>query len=428
MSRVRVSTRPCESIDRGADVSYSILGRQGLPIFTEFFLWSVGTGAIQLARPLFAASFGVPVFLVSLITSSNAAARLVSGPITGFLMDRWGRKPLLVVGVVLRGMTALWEYYATSYLEFLIAEFIGGIGVSIWATGSNILIADVSDPRNRGMVVATRSFSFRLGTIGGPAIGAALALAFGLRSIFLFNAITKVVMLVILLFLIRETRPDPVRPTSGQALSDPEKLDLSMFMSKPVLAVIVATLMISTMSQGVMQALFPVFAQDIVGLSAADIGVMMTLTGVTALAISLPNGWVVDKFGRKISLVPGLIVLGASSYLLGIANDYRAVVLMALVYGIGEGMAMGSSQTYAMDLAPEQRRGAFLGMWSLLQNGGGIITPFSIGVMADLVGFGPTFTVVAICLALSALVMAIFGAEPAGRRVQHTAPGPTAAG
>ena len=78
----------------------------GLPLFSTFFLWAFGTGAVQLARPLFAASFGVPVLLVSVVTSSNAVARLVTAPITGFLMDRWGRRPLLILGVVLRGVSA----------------------------------------------------------------------------------------------------------------------------------------------------------------------------------------------------------------------------------------------------------------------------------------------------------------------------------
>ena len=77
-------------------------------------------------------------------------------------------------GVLLRGATALWEYFIDDYLGFLILEFIGGIGVAIWATGSSILIADVSDKANRGMVVATRGFSIKLGTVAGPLIGAIL--------------------------------------------------------------------------------------------------------------------------------------------------------------------------------------------------------------------------------------------------------------
>jgi MFS family permease len=405
----------------------SIIGRQGLPIFANFFLWSVGTGAIQLARPLFAASFGVPVFLVSLITSSNSVARLVSAPVTGWAMDRWGRRPVLIIGVVLRGITALWEFFTESYLEFLILEFIGGIGVAIWATGANILIGDVSDKQNRGMVVATRSFSIKLGTIIGPAIGALLAVMFGLRSIFLFNFVTKIVMLIILLWMMRETRPEPKRHADGKLVAK-AKLDRGLFLNKPFITVAFATIAISSMQQGVFQALFPVYSQDTVGLPANDIGLMMTFAGITSLIISFPNGWIVDQFGRKASMVPGLMILGLACYLLGLATGYWGVALMVLVYGVGEGMASGSSQTYAIDLAPEENRGAFIGVWSLLQNAGSIIAPISIGLMADAMGFAPTFTIVAIIMAVSALLTWAFGTETysrASRRPVAPTPGAT---
>ena len=94
---------------------------------------------------------------------------------------------------------------------------------------------------------------------------------------------------------------------------------------------------------------------------------------------------------------------------------------MALVYGIGEGMGVGSSQAYAMDLAPDDRRGAFLGVWSLLQNAGSIIAPFSIGLMADALGFGPTLTIVAALLVISALLTWMFGIESHPRHARSAA-------
>ena len=80
------------------------------PIVAIFFLWGLGTGSQQLARPLFAFSFGVPIFLVTLIESSNALARIISAPTTGFLSDKFGRKPLVVGGILLRGVTTFIEF------------------------------------------------------------------------------------------------------------------------------------------------------------------------------------------------------------------------------------------------------------------------------------------------------------------------------
>ena len=386
----------------------------GLPLFSTFFLWAFGTGAVQLARPLFAASFGVPVLLISLVTSSNAVARLVTAPITGFLMDRWGRRPLLIVGVVLRGVSALLEFFCQDYLQFLVLEFIGGIGVSIWATGSNILIGDVSSRENRGMAVAVRSVSVKLGTILGPIVGGLIAAAFvnletGLRWIFIFNAATKVIMLVILLLHVRETRPQAEPAPAVGDIRRTGSFDPSLFWNRPFLAVAAATLAISTMGSGVVQALFPVFTERVVGLATYDIGVMMTLAGVTSMLISFPNGWLIDRLGHRASLAPGLLVLALSASLLAISDTYWAVVVMVLVYGLGDGMSQGASQAYAIDLAPEQRRGAFLGVWSLLQNGGTIIAAVLVGAAVDRLGYGAAFHGTAVFLVLSALLFWVFG-------------------
>ena len=74
----------------------NIFGRAGIPLFAAFFIWNIGGGAMTLARPLFAAELGANVFFVTLVGSVNSFASLISGPLTGFAMDRWGRRPVRV--------------------------------------------------------------------------------------------------------------------------------------------------------------------------------------------------------------------------------------------------------------------------------------------------------------------------------------------
>lgn len=373
-------------------------------------------GAMHLARPLFAASFGVPVFLVAFLFSSNAVARLISGVITGFLMDRWGRRPLLIAGVVVRFGSALGEYFATSYLEFLIWEFIGGLGISVWTTGSSVLIADVTDKENRGRAVAVRTMSVRLGNIAGPFIGALLTTVFTLRSIFLFNALTKFTVLVIVFFLIKETRPEfsepqSAEPRTGHQKPATDKFDFSVFLTRGVLVISLATFGMGLMVQGVFAALFPIYVQQVADFNASDVGYMITIASITTLLISYPNGVLVDRYGRKKTLIPGLFILGLSSYLLAQSVGYSAIVVMVIIYGIGMGMTMGTTQVYAMDLAPERRRGAFLGVWSILTHSSSVLAPLLLGFLAGTAGLAVTFYIVSILLSLCAVLTWAYGPE-----------------
>jgi len=395
---------------------FNILSRRGLPIYGTFFLWSFGTGANQLARPLFAASFGVPLALVALVTASNSLSHLLTGPVTGYAMDQWGRKPLLILGLILRGGSLFLEFFATSYPQYLALEFIGGVGVAIWGTGASVLIADLSVRENRGRALAVRGMATRLGAIAGPMVGAGIAAAFDLRTIFLFNGFTKVVILAMVLRLVGETRPEAAAEPARQRHGIAFDLLGQMFMNRPFLAIAAATFAISMMHQGVFAAILPVYVTQEIGLSAPDVGTLITLAAAISLVVSFPNGYLVDTFGRKSTLVPGLGVLAVAAYLLAISGDHASIVVMVLVYGLGEGICMGASQAYAMDLAPEDRRGSFLGVWSLLQNIGGITAPLLLGLVAEELGFGPAFMAVAVTLLVVAAAMWAFAPDTTSRR------------
>ena len=393
---------------------------RGVPVFASFFLWAFGTGGMQLARPLFAASFGVPLVLVTLVTSANSVASLIAGPVTGFAVDRLGRKPLLILGVSLRGMSAFLEFFAGSYTDFLFLEFFGAIGISMWVTGSSVLVADMSSVENRGRVVAARNVAARLGFISGPLVGAAIATILDLRWVFLFNAATKIAIVVIVFWFVRETHPESARQAAkGQAPAEP--LSPAMFLSRPFLIIAFVAFVVTMMAQGIFNSLFPVYLQGKEGFSTTDLGTFMTLASFMMLVVSMPNGYLVDMRGRKITLVPGLLVLGVSAYLLGVAGDYGAVMLAIILYGIGEGVCFGASQAYAMDLAPEQRRGSFLGIWALVNNLGGAVAPVLIGAVAQQFGFYTAFTALAVLFAIVASVMFAFGPDTRPRRAAPAA-------
>jgi MFS family permease len=429
------------------------LSLRALPIYSTFFLWGFGTGAQQLARPLFAASFGVPLSLVTLIAANNSLAALVTAPTTGFLTDRFGRKPLVIVGNLLRGATTVAQFFAQNYWQFFVMEFIGAIGVSMWATGSSIVMADITERANRGRASAVRGMTMRLGTAAGFSTGGILFRTMGLRSVFLFNGLTKIPIHLIMWFLVRETRParQPSLSLQGESRSEPslslegqgqgegrplagvttvdnvqpktaedpqDRIQWSIFLTRAILVLCFATLVYSLAgTQGILGTLFPVWVSQIQGMDAGDAGQFLGLAAIIGLAISYPNGVLVDRYGRKKSLIPGLMLLGLSAFLLSRAGDYLGVLEMIVVYGLGDGICLGAFEVYAMDLAPIQARGSFLGVWALLRNVGGILAPAALGLTAQAAGMPAAFTMAALLLFFAALVMWAFGPETrAGRR------------
>ena len=399
------------------------------PYYGGFFLWGLGTGAQQLARPLFAHALGASMFLIVLVTASNALAHFLSAPLTGFLTDRFGRKPLVITGNAIRGITTLLQFFSGSYWDFLILEFIGAFGVAMWTTSSSVVMADITTPQNRGRLLALRQMSSRTGMLAGPLLGGIIAEVFSLRAVFLFNAATKLVIHLLVYFLAKETAPEAVRNPRPQAEKPIQKLDLSFFRTRGFMALLVTSFALSMMGgTGAFGALFPVQAREEAGLSAAAIGNLLTLSGLIGLIVSYPNGLMVDRFGRKMTLIPGLLVLALSAYMLAGISSIEDVLLMIIVFSIGSTVSMGASEAFAMDLAPEDRRGAFLGVWTLFRNAGAVGAPLLIGAISDQFGFAPGFYVVGAILIVSALFMAAFGPETRTRPVPLPVPEPASPG
>lgn len=394
-----------------------IVTSETVPIYVTFFAWGLGTGSLQLARPLFAFEVTGNIFLVSFLVASSSVARIITGPLTGYLTDRWGRKPLVIAGATLRGLTTLGQFYTDSYLPFFILEFIGQMGVSMWTTSTGVLVGDVTTPENRGRVMAVRTMSSRIGFVAGPAIAGALAVTLGLKYVFLFSTLTKIINLVVM-FWISESRPEEARQRSrGQeTVADKEGLWRSVFLTKTFIALALVTFGMSMMQMGVFQTLVPVHTQEEIGLSEFDIGNLVSFASIIALLIAFPNGAVSDRYGRKVSLVPGTVFLAAAAVLLAMSGNYMGIVAMMIMYGIAEGMVQGSTQVYAVDMAPIERRGTVVGAWTIFMSMGGVATPLLVGWLYT--DFGPmiAFNVVGGFLFVSAMALAFMAKETVGRR------------
>ena len=392
----------------------SMFSRQGLPLFATYLIWGTGSGAQTLGRPLFAYELADSVFLVTLLIAALGASRIISAPLTGFLSDRIGRKPLAVSGAFLRGASSFAVLWIDNYAAFFVVELIGNTGVSMWQTTSQVVIADMSTPENRGRAVAMRNSSLRLGQIVGPVLGGVIAATWGLQEVFVVNGVSKFLVMGITLYLIGETRPTRERRPAAERTSLRADLSAIIF-TRAFIALGLTTIAAALIGQGIVQVMFPVAGQEEIGLIESEIGLLIGIASLITLLCSFPNGMLVDRFGRKTSLVPGLLFAAGASVVLSVAGDFGGALAAMAVFGLAQAMTMGSTQAFAMDLAPEDKRGAFMGVWASFQSFGSAAGPLAVGAVAEYWGFGAAFTGVAVFLAVAALAMLAFGPETRAR-------------
>ena len=392
-----------------------LLSRAALPVFSAFYLWGFGTGALWMVRPLVAFDLGGSVFLVGVVAAFSAAPRMFGAPLAGSLADRIGRRPVVVAGAAFHGAAVAGQAFTAEYVPFLLLELVSGFGVAVWVTGSSALLADFTRKSNRGRGVALRNTSQRLGILTGPLAGGIVASIFDLQTVFLFIAATKVGVIIISWFLIAETHRARARETAAEPTPRRRRLrspDLSIFKTREFLALAVVTLALGlvTAGPGAFRTFFPVQAKA-VGLSVADIGTMISVSGLAAMIVALPVGAMVDWRGRKPMLIVGLAIIAAALYLILGMEGLLVGMVVAVAFGIGEVIGSNTMQTYAMDLAPPDRRGYFLGTWQATMNVGQVVGPLVVGWTATQFGLPTAFAIVATVLLASGVFVAAFGRE-----------------
>lgn len=389
----------------------------GLPLFFVFFMWSFGSGGIQLARPLFAFEITDSVFLVAVMVSVTGTSRIVFAPLTGFLTDRFGRKPLILLGAGLRGGGSLGQFFVDSYTGFIVLEFFAQAGVSIFITGITVHTADITTRANRGRFLAVRTLSGRIGQIAGPATAGLIAGLFSLQHVFLFDSITKFTIVLIVLVLIRESRPSTERAKepSKEAPRGP-RFDLRPFMHMTFLALGASVVAGALLQQGITFNVLPVHGSDNVGLTPGQLGWLVSMAALLGVLVAYPNGIISDRFGRKFSLAPGLLILAVGTTVLAVSPSYVSLVIAMVAFGIGEGMTMGTTQAFVMDLAPTEGRGAFLGIWSLVRSISSVAIPLAIGGLYAAFSPESAFLFATAWLVISAMLVITIAKESAGSR------------
>jgi MFS transporter, DHA2 family, multidrug resistance protein len=137
----------------------------------------------------------------------------------GLLGDRFGRKRLLVIGLILFGLASLASAYAQSPEQLIVARALMGIGGAAVMPSTLSIISNVFEPKERGKAIGIWVASVGLAIVIGPVVGGLLLETFWWGSVFLINIPVIVAGVVLVSWLVPESRdPNPGRLDPGGVL------------------------------------------------------------------------------------------------------------------------------------------------------------------------------------------------------------------
>ncbi|MBI4331742.1 MAG: MFS transporter [Chloroflexi bacterium] len=365
-----------------------------LVLVTTTVISNLGSGIISPILPLYASSFGVTIFWVGLMVAAYGVARIFMDIPSGRLADRYGRRPMIIAGTLLIGLSSLGSALASEFWQLVAFRLVMGTGSALYTTTSQSALADLSTPRTRGQFLSLHQGAHQIGNSLGPAAGGFLAEYLGLRAPFFAYAAVAFIACLWAYFRIPETSRSRAIATTGVAGSaetggtrkhSPSVIKALLLDASFLLVAFLAFTNFLTHS-GAQQTIIPLYGTQNLRLTEGQLGLGMTVIGVATLITSLLAGWLSDRIGRKRVIVPGMIILGLSVAFFGVSSNMALFVGAGVLMGSSRGFAGSVPTAYAADIAPGGNFGATLGLYRTFADIGGVTGPLLMGWLADASG------------------------------------------
>lgn len=374
------------------------------------FLMASGLGVVSPVLPIYARTYDISTTLVGLLLSVFGIGRIVMGIPAGQVADRRGPRSLLILGPAVMAVGSLGVALSGNYILLLIFRFVQGVGSGIQMTGGYLAIADLSPKGQVGKMTGLYQSSLVLGISAGPVIGGLLAEEFGFRSPFVAQGVLAG------LAAIWAWRRFPRIPHRSQAshhrgMGAVRSRIGALLLNRNFLLISLVSFAVFFSRGGTRQTLLPLLGHDGVGLSVATVGTVysvITLFDFVALAMA---GSLSDRFGRKATIVPSLVLGGIAFVTIGQTYSLFPFLLGGILLGLATGLGGPAPAAYVSDIAPAETYGLSFGIFRTMSDTGLILGPLLAGWLADLWGLRVPFYVTGVGMIAVGLSFAFFATD-----------------
>jgi MFS family permease len=352
-------------------------------VYVPTLLLAFAEGLLIAVLPLYAASFGVGYGLVGLATSATAIGTLLTDVPAGALLGRIGLRPAMIAGSGLVAASTLSLVWSDQFPGLVLLRLLAGVGTALWALSRHAYIAETIPVAQRGKALSTFGGINRIGIFAGPAIGGFLTQFVGVHPTFALSASLAGLAMVMSAILLK-----PVARSVGGpgAWSRWRLVGQGLRRNARDLSAAAVALTLGQMIRAGRFLIIPLWGSQRLGLDAGQVGAIVTAGAMVDVALFLPAGVLMDRFGRKVASVPsfGLMALGVG--LIPLTHDFVTLLLVAMLIGLGNGLGSGAMMTLGADLAPPGATGEFLGIWRLIGDVGAVAGPIVVGAVAAALG------------------------------------------
>jgi DHA1 family multidrug resistance protein-like MFS transporter len=351
------------------------------PLLVVVFLVMAGIGMVWSVLAVYAQSLGASTAMVGLMTAAYGGARLLINVPAGMAADRFGRRRLMIIGLVVLAAGAFSTMSLGGFGPLLLSLLVIGSGSSIYATAAMAAMADMSTPERRVADMASYQGANMLGIAIGPGIGGLAAAVWGYAAPFLLLGVLALAAALCLWWIVPAA-------AKRQAIEHGAKTSWLGSGAPLLIGLGLATFGVFFARVAANWVLMPLVATKSIGMSVGQVGLLLTAGAIANLIVLPMTSATTRRFGRMAVIVGSMVATLVSLALLASAHSVAMAWASAIILGAASGMAGPTLSAFAVDAAPPGRLGPAIGMLRTMSDLGVVTGPFIAGTAVDMLGWG----------------------------------------
>jgi MFS family permease len=295
---------------------------------------------------------------------------LVSAPLSGRLTDRIGPLPVMRASLALTAVLLFIYPYVESFPLLVAVTFIWAVAADSFRPASMVLIADVVEPERLKSAYALYRLAINVGMSIGPAAAGFIA-ANAIGWIFIADAVTSLaaaIVLVVTAFNVVHT------PSKEEYSSSPFKL---LVLDDRRMTLFLGASMLFGIMFYQIDGPLPLFLVQDLHQSPAFYGLLFSLNTVLIVLMEVPLNAATSHWAHWRALALGAFLTALGSGMFGFASGAPFVIVAMVVWTFGEMMFFPQAAAFVAEIAPQHRRGQYMGAYALAFGLGFVIAPWA---------------------------------------------------
>lgn len=373
-------------------------------LLTNLFIAFLGIGLVIPVLPTLMNELGINGSIVGYMVAAFAITQLLISPIAGRMVDRFGRKIMIVLGLFIFGLSEFLFGLGKSIEILFISRMLGGVSAAFIMPAITAFIADITTMAQRPKALGFMSAAISTGFIVGPGIGGFLA-EIGTRVPFFAAGILGTLAAILSILFLKE--PDRASDDTDAA---PSIFGSFKRILSPLYFIAFSLIFVLSFGLAAFESLFSLFVDHKFGFTPADIAIIITGSGIVgAIAQLALFNWLTQKMG-EIKLIRYSLALSAIlTFAMTMVESYASILFVTFFIFVGFDLIRPAVTSYLSKIAGNEQ-GFVGGMNSMFTSLGNVFGPIIGGILFDInLNYPYYFATIVLVLGV---VLALFWKKP----------------